>query len=74
MKAKSGQVSLIVVLQSDSEDDSDYEGLILFVGMEKRRSRQRNEDQISIGQEKMEYSHCAWVEFEKIAKKWFPSV
>lgn len=53
---------------SDCEDDSDYEGLILFVRMEKRRSRQNYEDQISIDREKMEFSHCAWIEFENCEK------
>lgn len=66
MNDKSGQVSLIVVLNSwrtldIGEDDSDYEGLILF---EWTNVDQRYEDQISIDQEKMEYSRRAWIEFE----------
>lgn len=66
MNDKSGQVSLIVVLNSwrtldIGEDDSDYEGLILF---EWKNVDQRYEDQISIDQEKMEYSRRAWIEFE----------
>ena len=84
MNDKSGQVSLIVVLNSwrtldIGEDDSDYEGLILF---EWTNVDQRYEDQISIDQEKMEYSRRAWIEFENceemipfclddiIGKKW----
>lgn len=56
---------------SDCEDDSDYEGLILFVRMEKRRSRQNYEDQISIDREKMEFLLIVRELNLKIAKKWF---